>query len=665
MREKVTKDQYLNLVEDLNNYNYNYHVLNVSLISDYEYDQLFKSLLEIEKENPEWIVENSPSKKIGDNITTSQLKKNRHLQKMYSLDNIFDIPTLTKWVIDALIKLKGKKKQIIISPKLDGLSLNLLYKEGKLVQATTRGDGIEGEDVLKNVKYVNGVVDAIPYKGTIEIRGEVLMSKETFKRINEEQEKLGLEKFKTPRNAAAGSLRQNDPIITKSRNLDFISWGIGKVYDSVFSSLSDFLVYLSKLDGIIPLKYISFKGEVYEEPMVEKIISNVIESFTDYRNTGEYEIDGIVFMVDDFQVANELGYTIRAPRFGVAYKFQAQEYITKINSVTWQVGRTGILTPVGEIDPVVIDGVTVSRCTLHNLEDINRKGIGLGSQVAIIRSGDVIPKILRSLDSEGSTTIMIQPPEECPSCNYPTIVTKNKVICPNPKCKDRLIASIVHMASRECLNIQGLGEEIIKLLVDKGLIMGPEDIFKLTYDDLIKLDGFMDKKVNNLLCSINLAKGIEAWKFVNSLGLSGIGKGSSQLLTKIYGLDFLTGKIKLENVNISGFSTETLTSLSREIDANREKIDKLMTLIEPTVTKHITKFKDGITGKTFVITGTLSKPRETFKEIITNYGGRVTGSVSSTTDYLLSGSSPGTKYQDAVRLNVRIINEQDLEGLLK
>lgn len=661
----MNKESYLDLVERLNQYSYNYHVLNVSLISDTEYDDLYKNLVEIEKEHPEWVVENSPTKKVGEKVSGSSLKKNRHLQKMYSLDNIFSIPDMKNWLYDISMKLNATKKSFIVTPKLDGLSLNLLYEDGRLVKATTRGDGIEGEDVLKNVKYVNGVPETIPYKGIIEIRGEILISKENFKKLNEEQRKKGLEEFKNSRNAAAGSLRQLDPKITKERNLDFIAWGLGKAPNNPFKKLSSFLDYFAKINNTIQIDYCNLTIDVYEENILLKILESFLTSYQDYRANGPYDIDGIVFMVNDYSMCESLGYTIRSPRFGVAYKFQAIEYVTKILGVTWQVGRTGILTPVGEIEPVNIDGVTVSRCTLHNLEDIKKKGIGILSQVAIIRSGDVIPKILRSLDVEGDTTIMIEPPTVCPCCGYETTITTNKVVCTNENCKDRLVAKITHFAGRDCLNIHGLGEEVVKDLVYNDIVRSPIDIFSLTYKDLIGLNGYMDKKINNLLCSISLCKNIEAWKFVNSLGLPLMGKGSSQLFTKLYGLDFLTGKLKLSSKQISGFSETTLKNIDDAIEGRQGEILKLIEIIDPVVKKMVIVEKNGITGKTFVITGTLSKPRETIKEIITSHGGRVTTSVTSSTDYLVCGENPGTKKMEAEKLNVQILKEHDLLELLK
>lgn len=654
-------EQYRELVETLNKYSYNYHILNISLISDEEYDQLYKKLVEIEKLHPEWKSDNSPTNRVGETLGKS-FTKNKHIKKMYSLDNIFTVKDMAQWVFETSIKLDRNNKKFIITPKLDGLSLNLLYENGTLVKATTRGDGLIGENVTKNAEYVRGIPKNIPYEGTIEIRGEVLISKKNFKLLNDTRLRRGEDEFKTARNAAAGSIRQLDPLITKERNLDFVAWGLGK-QDNVFKSVSEFFKYFTELEGVMPIPYVEVEldGNSMNGEVMTNLVNSLHSRFEGYRNEGEYDIDGIVYMVNDFSQSESLGYTIRSPRFGIAYKFQATEYRTKLIDVSWQVGRSGVLTPVGLIDPVNIDGVTVTKATLHNLEDIKKKNIKIGSDVVIIRSGDVIPKILGGTGGHKEIT----PPEVCPCCGTKTIITPNRIECPNEECKDRIVGNLIHMTSRDGLNIQGMGEEVIKDLVFKCNIKDRLGLMNITRSDLSKLDGYGEKKITNLLANIQLARGCPGWKFLNSLGINFLGKGNSQWLTKLYGLDFLLGKIDLRNFTISGFSRDTLNQIMTTIEKRNEEISQLYNMIEPTITRVPVKHREGITGKNFVITGTLSKPRETIKEMISLYGGKVTSSLSERTDYLVYGINPGSKYKDAQRLDITCITEEELNKMME
>lgn len=637
------KLKYNQLVDKLNVYAEEYYKNDNSLISDYEYDLLYKDLLDIEKQYPEIKRDDSPSNRVGDKLKQG-FTKIKHIKRMYSLDNVFSVEELVDWIYKLYLKSNVRQLDMLISNKLDGLSLNIYYKDNKLVRGVTRGDGVIGEDVTSNILYVDGIKDL---NDEIELRGEVLIKKSDFNKLQEEQIKNNKELFKTARNLAAGSLRVLDPSITKSRRLTFIPWGIG-YNNSHFQSLSSLLLELSKTYGFYSNDYIKIKVTDDKE-LLRKDITSIVTEFENNRDSLDYEIDGLVITVDNFKLMEEIGYTNKCPRYAIAYKFKAKEYETKINSITWQVGRTGVLTPVAEIEPVNIDGVIVTRCTLHNLLDIERKDIKLNDTVYIIRSGDVIPKILRPNLSKRVNSIDILPPMYCPSCNsLLDLSVKDNIKCNNVDCKDRVINSIYHAVSRDGLNIESLGLKIIEYLYDNNIIRNLFDIFKL--------DNVSFNNSSNIIKNIKNIKEIELWKLFYILQINNVGKGLSKVLAKELGSDFLN-KTYEDIIKIEGVGEIVANDIYRELQNRKEDILELMKILNIKIEEKKTGY---LSGFNICITGTFNIGRNDIIKIIEDNGGSVTNSITNKTTHILIGDNPGSKVEKANRLNIDKISIEDI-----
>lgn len=647
----MTHTSYEQKILLLNKMAYAYYVLDDPIASDEEYDLLYHEIKRYEEQNPDIILPYSPTQRVGGK-PLEYFNKNTHLQRMWSLDDIFNPQELQEWC-DRIYKLYPNAT-FTCSPKFDGASLNLLYENGILVSATTRGDGIAGELVTQNAKTIQSIPLQIPYTGQIEIRGEVVITKEDFERLNTERLKSNQPLFANPRNAAAGSMRQLDSLITAKRRLSFIPWGFGAHslnYGSFFESMHDIL----KL-GFSPIPFIRLCKNIQE-------IQDYYKEIMAMRDSYPMMLDGMVIMLDSFSAQQDLGFTIKSPRFACAYKFPAIEKITRILSVTPQIGRTGVITPVAELEPVEIEGAEIKRATLHNYKEIERKDIQINDYVIIIRSGDVIPKIIKPLENRrDGTQKPIIPPTTCPECGSELLVEEIFIKCQNLNCKARIKESIIHFASKKALNIDGLGEKIIDQLFENKLISNILDLYSLDFNELLKLEGWKEKKARNLIEAIAATKNIELWRLINALGIEHIGEGASKKLASIFGYEcFHQNRETL--VDLDGFGEEMADSFLEFCRVNQGFISMLLKILTPTITE-IAKIDSPLSGKSIVITGTLSKSRDEIKALLESYGAKVSSSVSKKTDFLLYGEEAGSKLDKAKELGITLLDEEGLMQML-
>lgn len=634
-------------VKLLNKYAYSYYVLDNPQITDEDYDKLYRDLVAYEQENPTLKLSSSPTNRVGDKIQEG-FKKAYHVKQMWSMEDVFDKGELTTWI--ERVKKSFENIEFICEPKFDGASLNLLYEDGQLIRAITRGDGKEGEDVTNNIKTMNSIPLAIDYKKPIEIRGEVVIKKDDFQIINNQRLDNAEQPFANPRNAAAGSLRQLDPKITAKRRLIFYPWGIGE-NTLAMEKLSQKMEFIYSLGFLAP----HFSEKLNSIDDLQTQYEDVIKT----RDEIPVMMDGMVIKIDDIKKQDSLGYTQKYPRWMVAYKFPALEKSTKILAITPQVGRTGVVTPVAEVEPVNIEGAVVERATLHNYDEIKRKDIKIGDRVIIIRSGDVIPKITKVLTiHRDDTEVDILRPTTCPECESELLDEGLLIKCQNLKCPARVVNSIKHFASKKALNIDGLGVKIVEQLYKNNLIENVLDIFMLDEVKLLELDGFKEQKVKNLLTSVENAKGCECKKFLNSLGIEHIGEVASAKICQKFGLDF-DKAVKDELLVIDGIGKEMAESLLEFFRVNSELVAELKDVINP-VPPAVKEIKETIfSDKTVVITGTLSRPRDEIKQLLELSGAKVTNSISKKTDFLLYGENAGSKYEKAKALGVKLISEKE------
>ena len=641
----MTEYEYKQNVELLKKWAEAYYKEDNPMVSDEVYDKLYREVEKFEKQHPKLLDPSSPTQKVGGEVL-DEFEKAKHLTRMWSMEDVFDKKELEEW-IQRVYKNVGVC-EFYCEPKFDGASLNIIYENGKLKQAITRGDGVIGEDVTHNAKAIKSIPKSINYQPLIEIRGEVLMPKDEFDRLNNERAKKGEPLFANPRNAAAGSMRQLDSSITAKRELIFQTWGVGE-NSLEYKKLSDMMDFIYALG--------------FNEPPKRKVCENVEEieklysEFVKIRDTFAVMLDGMVVKVNDISLQEKLGYTVKYPRWMCAYKFPAIEKMTKIKDILFQVGRTGVVTPVAIVEPVNIEGVVVERATLHNFDEIKRKDIHIGDTVIIIRSGDVIPKITKVLTEyrDGDEKV-VQRPTHCPVCGSELLDEGILLKCQNLLCEARVVNSIIYFASKQCLNIEGLGDKIVKLLYDKGLVKSVLDLFELKKEDLLKLEGFKEKKVNNLLNAIESVKGAECWRFVNALGIEHIGEVASKKICQRFGIDFLNAT-KEKLLGIDGFGEEMAESFLEFLRVNKELVTKLLSIITPKNPEKKEIKESSFVGKTIVLTGTMSESRDKIKEELENLGAKVTNSVSKKTDFVIYGDDAGSKMEKARKLGVALMSE--------
>jgi len=658
------------LREQIRHHEYRYYVLDDPEITDAEFDRLINELKKIETENPELVAPDSPTQRVGGKPREGFLKA-PHSSPMLSLDNTYNVDDLRNW--DRRVhELAGREDiEYVCELKLDGMSLALHYEDGKLVRGITRGDGTIGEDVTLNVRTVRSIPLSIPQETLkkagippdFEVRGEMLMPIASFKKMNEDRINKGLPAFVNPRNATAGTVRQLEPSITAQRRLDYFAYALLKNGATYFDRHWE---TLNALDAA------GFK--VNPARVLAKNFDQVwgfIQKEEPRRETLPYEIDGIVIKVNQTSLQRELGFTGKAPRWAIAYKYAARSGITKVENILVQVGRTGKLTPVAALTPAFIGGTTVSRATLHNMDEIDRLGVKIGDWVEVERGGDVIPKINRVVEDKDHPrgTKSFRMTERCPICGTHVVRTEGEVDyrCVNANCPAKLRESILHFASRGVMNIDGMGDALVNQLTDRGMVKNVADIYKITESDLLNLERMGEKSAQNVLKEIEASKKLPLERVIFGLGIRFVGERTAQFLAEHFGsMDALVNANEEELQQVNEVGPRIAKSIAEFFQEakNRELVQQLRKAGLALAGKKKQRGTQ-LAGKTFVLTGSMDRySRDQAKKLIEDAGGRVSGSVSKKTDYVVAGEDAGSKLDKAKELGVRIIDEKKMEDLL-
>ncbi len=641
------------LVRILNENAYYYYVLDEPRIADAEYDRLFDELLKLEKETGT-VLPDSPTIRVG-GATLTGFKKHTHIVPLYSLDKAQSIEELREWK-ERTEKLLGHSTSYSLEYKFDGLTVNLTYDNGYLVQAATRGDGITGEEIIEQVRTIRSVPFSIPFKGRMEVQGECIMWLKDLEKYNE----TATEPLKNARNAAAGALRNLDPKETAKRKLDVFFYNVGYIEGKSFKDHFEMIDFL---------KENRFKTGECEKLFDDfDLLCNEIKKIEEYRDKIGYLIDGIVIKVNSFAEREAMGYTARFPRWAVAYKFYAEEMTTGLLDVIWEVGRTGKLTPTAVLSPVELAGATVSRATLNNIDDIERKNIRMNGRVFIRRSNDVIPEILGLVPGEEDKP-KIEAPEYCPACGSMLEKIGPNLYCPNTlSCPPQLVAKMVHFCEREAMNIEGLSQKTVELIFDKLGVKDIASIYEISYDELYSLDGFGNKKAQNLIDSINNSKNPELDSFIYALGINNVGRQTAKDLAKHYKTFDAVRNADIESLMQINDIGEVVAECIVDFFASKEVEDVLNRLfaLGIKVKDYEAVIKDNeFFGKNVVITGTLSKyTRNEAKELLEKAGAVVQNSIGKSTDILIAGEKAGSKLQKAVQLGTVVYSEVDFDTVI-
>ncbi|MBT9611806.1 MAG: NAD-dependent DNA ligase LigA [Burkholderiales bacterium] len=657
------------LREEIETHNYRYYVLDAPTIPDVEFDKLFRELQALETDYPSLATPDSPTQRVGASPTT-EFAQVTHRVPMLSLNNAFEDEEVEAFDRRVREGLGRDSIDYAVEPKFDGLALSLVYEQGVLTQAATRGDGYAGEDVTGNIRTIH----AIPLKlhtshppRLLEVRGEVLMLKRDFERLNAAQRAKQEKEFANPRNAAAGSLRQLDPRISASRKLTFFAYAIGAIEGAQMPRLqSQVMDWLSELHFPVCSE--------------RRVVTGVSGLLTYYRTIGAkreslpYEIDGVVYKVNDLAAQNELGFVSRAPRFAVAHKYPAQEMMTEVLDIDVQVGRTGAITPVARLKPVFVGGVTVTNATLHNEDEVRRKDVHIGDFVIVRRAGDVIPEVVSVVHEQRPAAVRpFVMPIQCPVCGSHIVKLPDEAVA---RCSGGLFCpaqrkqALLHFASRRALDIEGLGDKLVEQLVDSGLVHTPADIYPLDMQALVNLERMAEKSASNILAAIEHSKQTTLERFIYALGIRNVGEATAKALARYFGsLDSLMDADEAqltEVLDIGPIVAESIAQFFAE-PHNREVIQSLRAVgvTWPEGKGKQAMVQTAISGKTFVLTGALpTLSREQAKELIEAVGGKVIGSVSKKTDYVVVGSDAGSKLAKAQDLGVPLLDEDGLRALL-
>lgn len=653
----VTKAEYEALCAEVAQHNYRYFVENKPVITDFAFDQMVKQLEAIEKAHPSWVVETSPTQKVGESASGG-FKRAFHITPMLSLSNTYSREEVEAF-IERITKAVSEPVRFFCELKMDGVALSCVYKGGKLQRGITRGNGVFGDDITQNVRQIAGIPEIVPFEEIVEARAEVYMKRAVFKALNAERALADEEVFKNPRNAAAGSLKLLDASLVKGRHLSMMFYGFG-------SGLKDF----KSQSGVH-----TFLRE-HGFPVIEEICcAQSVEQIWDFIETVEkkrasfpFEIDGVVIKVDSIAVQEELGATGKSPRWAIAYKFAAEQVETTLEAIAVQVGRTGVVTPVAELKPVQLAGSCIARASLHNQDEIERLGVRVGDRVVIEKGGDVIPKIVRVVEHRENSKPWAMP-THCPSCRSPLVRCEEEVAvrCINSACPQQIVRHLIFFASKEAMDIDHLGQKIIESLFRKGFVKTPADFYRLTYSTLIELEGFQDKAVTNLLRSIETTKNRPLKALILAFGIRHVGRASAELIAKKVGS--LTGFLELTHEKLlamEGIGSAAAAAVMAFIEdkESRQLIGDLLALgLKPAESRVIQNHP--FLGKTFVLTGTLEKySRAEARDAILERGGRVAAAVTKHTDYLLAGTSPGSKLKRAEELGIQILDEEAFERAL-
>lgn len=662
-----TQQEYIQLVEEMIEHDRHYYDENKPVISDYEYDQKMHELLRIEKLHPEWVLPNSPTSRISENPTKGFVQR-RHIIPMQSLGNTYSEKELSDWVQRVYKLLHRETVDFCCELKMDGTALSLCYQKGVLVHALTRGNGQVGDDVTENIKTISSVplkIHGSHIPEVMEVRGEVHLLLSTFRAINKEREEEGLEPFANPRNAAAGSLKLLDPKEVAKRKLNVVCYAIAEGQSPKDTQLET-LHYLKEAGfPVAKNEYIAHAHNLEE-------IWKFVEKIHHMRPNLPFEIDGIVVKVNELSAHEILGSTGKVPRYAIAYKFEPEEAMTLVNDITVQVGRSGVLTPVAELEPVLLAGSTISRATLHNADEVKRKDIRIGDWVAIEKGGDVIPKVTRvDFDRRPKDTHPWKMPTHCPVCKTEVIHREGEVAvrCPNPNCIGQRLRKIIYFASKHAMDIEHLGEKVAEQLVQKGLVSRISDIYLLNKEKLSELEGFKDKSIHNLLESIEKSRKCSLVRFIMGLQIKYVGSETAELLAEsFHDLDHLL-HLKVEDLlKIEGIGEKTAHAIA-EYFQDSDNQDEIRLLLQHGVTpERLTKKKimgHAFSGKTCVLTGTLQHfTRDAASELIKERGGHVSESVSKKTDFVIVGTDPGSKLEKAQKLGIQILTETQFRNLL-
>lgn len=653
---------YEKLKREINYHNEKYYNQDSPEISDFDYDNLMKTLKDIEKEFPQIVTNDSPTQKIGGKAVKGFKTVNHNiimesLNDVFSKEELFDFDNRVKNTIKNSV-------EYVVELKIDGLSVSLEYENGVFVRGSTRGDGVTGEDVTENLKTIKTIPKilktALPI---LEVRGEVYMSLDNFIKLNERQEIFEQKTFANPRNAAAGSLRQLDPKITAQRNLDIIVFNIQQIVGKEIKTHSEGLNFLSQcgFNASPSYKVFSNINDVWNE----------IEKIGDKRGELPFDIDGVVVKLNSLEMRKVLGSTSKSPRWAVAYKFPAEKKQTKLLDIVINVGRTGVLTPNAVLEEVRLAGTTVSRATLHNIDNIKEKDIRIGDTVIVQKAGDIIPEVIEVVKEKrsGNETIFNMP-SSCPACG--SLVAREEgeaaVRCVSIECPAQLMRNIIHFASRDAMNIEGLGPAIIEQLLNNNLIKNAADLYYLKYDDLIKLERMGEKSAQNLLSSIENTKGNDLSRLLFALGIRLIGQRAAKLISERFlNMDTIMN-LKIEDLVSINEVGEKMAKNVVDFFKNEQSIHTINRLSEANVNmeSHKTVLDNRFLGKTFVLTGSLTNyTRDEATEIIENFGGKTSSSVSKKTDFVLAGEEAGSKLKKASEIGVKIITEQEFEEMIK
>ncbi|MAC84799.1 MAG: DNA ligase (NAD(+)) LigA [Arcobacter sp.] len=648
----MTNNEYKEKIEKLIKWAHAYYVEDNPQASDEEYDLLSRECLGFEQDNPALSHPNSPNKRVGGFVLDGFNKAN-HLSRMWSQEDVFNTKELEDWINRA--KKVNTNLEFYCEPKFDGASLNLIYENGLLKQAITRGDGTTGEDITNNVKTIHSIPLEIKEKSLLEIRGEIVIKKADFEKINQGRLKNNEALFANPRNAAAGSLRQLDPSITAKRKLFFNVWGIGE-NSLEFTRNSDMMEHIYSLGFAHP----PMTTHTKTVEGIEKLYHEIIAA----RNDIEMMLDGMVIKIDDLETQEELGHTVKFPRYSCAYKFPAVEKTTRIKDIIQQVGRTGVITPVAVVEPTLIDGSTVERASLHNYDEIARLDLRINDEVIIIKSGDIIPKITKVFtDRRDGTQEEIQRPKECPQCQSELLDEGTLIKCQNLDCPSIVANSIIYFASKNCMNIDGLGIKIVEQLVSEKKIYDILDLYSLTYEKLQDLEGFKEKKISNLLNSIEKTKGTTLHRVINALGIEHIGEVASKQICLEFGLNVIN--IDYDSlVALDGIGEQMANSFTEFMIVNNDLVLKLLDIIKPEIETKVEIQENNFKDTTVVLTGTMSVSRGIIKKQLEALGAKVSSSVSKKTDYLIYGEDAGSKYDKAVDLKVKTLTEEEMNSFI-
>ena len=661
MNIEEAKNRIKKLTEEINYHNKLYYTDDNPEIEDYEYDKLFRELENLERDFPNLKEENSPTNKVGGMIL-EKFEKFEHPIAMYSLSNVMNEEEFFDFDNRMKKEINSKDIKYTVENKFDGLALELIYQNGKLIVASTRGDGQVGENVTNNVKVMNNVPKNIKEKNKLIIRGEALITKKDFEALNREREELEEVPFANPRNAASGGLRQLDSSESKKRRLKFFAYQIANYKDFNLTNEYKAMEFLLSL---------GFTVEGVHPNIDTKEVLKIYNEIQLNRNKMDYEIDGLVIKVDDIKSQEKLGFLSRAPRFAVAFKFKPEEKETLLNNIEVQVGRTGALTPVAKLKPVQVGGVIVSNVTLHNPNEIKSKDIRIGDTVVVIRSGDVIPKIVRVVfDKRPKESKEFVFPNKCPVCGGDTAITEGDVIvrCINEECPSKITKYIEYFVSKAAMNIDGIGKEWIATFTKSGLVKNPADIYKIKKTDLYKFERMGDKLAENMLNSIEGSKKTTLKRFIYSLGMRQVGETTADLLAKYFTSIENFKKATIEDLeNIEGIGEISAKSIYDFLNNDKSKkiIDDLLAVgVEPIFEKMaITESK--LTGKNVVITGSIEGfTRTSVKETAERLGATVQSSVSKTTDILIVGEKAGSKLKKAEELGIKIMPADDFIKLV-